>query len=76
MPAEQIGGGDSTYDPDTFNMKKIIHSKFTQALQFRELGRKKEALMKVLPLDKYTDFHDDYGMPSYIPWFPNVLMMR
>ena len=28
---------------------------------------KKEALMKVLPLDKYTDFHDDHGMPSYMP---------
>ena len=29
--------------------------------------QKKEALMKVLPLDKYTDFHDDCGMPAYMP---------
>ena len=27
---------------------------------------KKEALMKVLPLDKYTDFHDDCNIPVYM----------
>ena len=28
---------------------------------------KKEAIMKVLPLDKYTDFYDNGGIPEYMP---------
>lgn len=28
---------------------------------------KKEAIMKALPLDKYTDFYDNGGIPEYMP---------